>query len=159
MFDVGFAIDGSGSIDNNEYRLTKDFVLDIIGIFSVSDEGTHVALLEYASEAPIKIYFDDNYELLNEVKGLKQSKGHTTNIGTGLKQSLVMFDVNNGMRQEVRSFFFPTKISLLSLLLKNLQHENRLIPCLDLYMLSGEVCPSSFSTRAAKTTTEVVWYL
>lgn len=105
VFDVGFAIDGSGSIDNNEYRLTKDFVLDIIGIFSVSDEGTHVALLEYASEAPIKIYFDDNYELLNEVKGLKQSKGHTTNIGTGLKQSLAMFDVNNGMRQEVEKLF------------------------------------------------------
>ena len=106
VFDVGFAIDGSGSIDNNEYRLTKDFVLDIIGIFSVSDEGTHIALLEYASEAPIKIYFDDNFDLLNEVKGLKQSKGHTTNIGTGLKQSLAMFDVNNGMRQEVRSFFY-----------------------------------------------------
>lgn len=105
VFDVGFAIDGSGSIDNNEYRLTKDFVLDIIGIFSVSDEGTHVALLEYASEAPIKIYFDDNYELLNEVKGLKQSKGHTTNIGTGLKRSLVMFDVNHGMRQEVEKLF------------------------------------------------------
>ena len=81
-------------------------MLDIIGIFSVSDEGTHVALLEYASEAPIKIYFDDNDKLLNDVKGLTQSKGHTTNIGTGLKQSLVMFDVNNGMRQEVRSFFF-----------------------------------------------------
>ena len=135
-------------------------MLDIIGIFSVSDEGTHVALLEYASEAPIKIYFDDNFEVLNKVKGLKQSKGHTTNIGTGLKQSLAMFDVSYGMRQEVRSFFFfPSKISLLNLLLKNLQHENRLIPCLDLYMLSGEVCPSSFSTRAAKTTTEVVWYL
>ena len=135
-------------------------MLDIIGIFSVSDEGTHVALLEYASEAPIKIYFDDNFEVLNKVKGLKQSKGHTTNIGTGLKQSLAMFDVSYGMRQEVRSFFFfPSKISLLNLLLKNLQHENRLIPCLDLYMLSGEACPSSFSTRAAKTTTEVVWYL
>ena len=80
-------------------------MLDIIGIFSISDEGTHVALLEYASEAPIKIYFDDNEKLLNDVKGLTQSKGHTTNIGTGLKQSLVMFDVNNGMRQEVRSFF------------------------------------------------------
>ncbi|XP_074626949.1 pikachurin-like [Acropora palmata] len=105
VFDVGFAIDGSGSIDNNEYKLTKDFVLDIIGIFSVSDEGTHIALLEYASEAPIKIYFDDNFDLLNEVKGLKQSKGHTTNIGTGLKQSLAMFDVNNGMRQEVEKLF------------------------------------------------------
>lgn len=120
MFDVGFAIDGSGSIDNNEYRLTKDFVLDIIGIFSVSEKGTHVALLEYASEAPIKIYFDDNYELLNEVKGLKQSKGHTTNIGTGLKQSLAMFDVNNGMRQEVKSFFFLYQNIVIEPLVKEL---------------------------------------
>ena len=84
------------------------------------------------------------------MKGLKQSQGPITNIGTGLKQTLVMFDVYNGMRQEVRSFFFSTKKSLLNLLLKNLQYENRLLPCLDLYMLSLEVSPSSCSTRAAK---------
>lgn len=85
-------------------------MLDIIGIFNVSDEGTHIALLEYASQAPIKIYFDDNFDLLNEVKGLKQSQGPITNIGTGLKQTLVMFDVYNGMREEVRSFFFYQNI-------------------------------------------------
>lgn len=106
-------------------------MLDVIGIFSVSDEGTHIALLEYASQANIKIYFDDP-DPVDNVKKLTQAKGGTTNIASGLEESLFMFDVDNGgMRQEVKSFFFPTKKSLLNLMLKNLQHENRLLPFLD----------------------------
>ena len=39
VFDVGFAIDGSNSIDDNEYRLTKDFVKDVIRIFTISEHN------------------------------------------------------------------------------------------------------------------------
>ena len=108
VFDLGFALDGSASIDNNEYRMTKDFVKDIIRSFSISKQGTHVALLEYASQPSIKIYFDDNryYDanaLLTEVEGLRQAKGGVTNIGGGLKKTLDMFSTGNGMRgDEVR---------------------------------------------------------
>lgn len=86
-------------------------MLDVIGIFSVSDEGTHIGLLEYASQANIKIYFDDQ-DPVDRVKKLTQAKGGTTNIASGLEESLFMFDVDNGgMRQEVKPFlfFFPTK--------------------------------------------------
>lgn len=106
MVDLGFALDGSNSIDGNEYRLTKDFVKDIIRSFSISEEGTHVGLLEYASEASIKVYFDDFFdanELLTFVEGLKQAKGGATNIGRGLEKTLDMFSPRNGMRgSEVR---------------------------------------------------------
>ena len=106
VFDVGFAIDGSNSIDDNEYRLTKDFVKDVIRIFTISKQSTHVALLEYASEASIKVYFDDeDYykadKLLERVEKLTQAQGASTNIGRGLQRTLGMFSTDNGMREKV----------------------------------------------------------
>ena len=106
VFDVGFAIDGSNSIDDNEYRLTKDFVKDVIRIFTISEQSTHVALLEYASEASIKVYFDDDdyYQadkLLERVEQLTQAQGASTNIGRGLEKTLGMFSADYGMREKV----------------------------------------------------------
>jgi len=108
VYDLGFAIDGSNSIDNNEYRLTKDFVKDVIGIFTISEQGTHVGLLEYASEASIKIYFDDYFEtgeLLEFVETLTQAQGGSTNIGRGLEKTLDLFSSDNGMRDKVEKLF------------------------------------------------------
>ena len=105
VYDLGFAIDGSNSIDHNEYRLTKDFVKNVIRIFTISEEATHVALLEYASVASIKIDFDyllDATELLEEVEGLTQAQGASTQIGSGLRKTLEMITTDYGMREEVR---------------------------------------------------------
>ena len=104
VVDLGFALDGSNSIDANEYRLTKDFVKDIIKMFWISEPGTHVALLEYAVKARIRVEFDKFYdadELLNHVEDLKQSRGQATNIGIGLEETLNLFSKRNGMRDEV----------------------------------------------------------
>jgi len=103
--DLGFALDGSNSIDANEYRLTKDFVKDIIRMFYVSQSGTHVGLLEYAVRASIRVGFNDFYdtdELLEYVEDLKQSSGAATNIGIGLEKTLVLFSKRYEMRDEVR---------------------------------------------------------
>ena len=65
-----------------------------------------MGLLEYASEASIKVYFDDfsdTNKLLMHVEGLTQAQGGSTNIGTGLKKTLDLFSVKNDMRgSEVR---------------------------------------------------------
>ena len=105
MVDLGFALDGSNSIDANEYRLTKDFVKDIVRMFSISQTGTHVGLLEYATRADIKVRFkdfSDTDELLEHVEDLKQSSGAATYIGRGLKKTLELFSKRYGMRDEVR---------------------------------------------------------
>ena len=102
VFDVGFAIDGSNSIDSNEYRLTKDFVEDIIGIFSISEQATHIGLLEYGSEASIKIYFDEYSEAAELLESLTQIQSGSTNIGRGLEKALDMFSAQNGMRDKVK---------------------------------------------------------
>ena len=105
MVDLGFALDGSNSIDANEYRLTKDFVKDIIRMFSVSRSGTHVGLLEYSDDAFIKVKFDviyDTDELLKFVENSQQFSGASTNIGIGLDKTLELFSKSSGMRDEVR---------------------------------------------------------
>lgn len=111
-FDVGFAIDGSNSIDDNEYRLTKDFVKDVIKAFSISEDGTHVALLQYASKGSMEIYFDDDeYRdpdlLLKEVENVRALRGAATDIGDGLEVALKeMFSTKNGMRgNDVQKLF------------------------------------------------------
>ena len=78
---------------------------DVIGIFTISEQGTHVGPLEYASEASIKIYFDDYFEtgeLLEFVETLTQAKGGSTNIGRGLEKTLDLFSSDNGMRDKVK---------------------------------------------------------
>ena len=105
VYDVGFAIDGSNSIDSYEYRLTKDFVKNVIRIFTISENSTHVALLEYAFAAIIKIKFNVYFEaedLLDKVESLTQVQGASTQIGRGLKKTLQMFTVDKGMREQVK---------------------------------------------------------
>ena len=105
VVDLGFALDGSNSIDANEYRLTKDFVKDIIRMFPISQSGTHVGLLEYANRAEFKVRFDQFYdtdELLKHVEDLNQTSGTFTNIGRGLKKTLQLFSKQYGMRDKVR---------------------------------------------------------
>lgn len=105
VVDLGFALDGSNSIDTNEYRLTKDFVKDIIRMFYISESGTHVGLLEYAVRASIRVGFDYFYnadELLEFVEDLKQSSGAATNIGIGLEKTLELFSNKYAMRDKVR---------------------------------------------------------
>jgi len=105
VVDLGFALDGSNSIDANEYRLTKDFVKDIIRMFDVSQSGTHVGLLEYHFRAFVRVRFDrfyDTDELLKHVEDLQQSSGANTNIGVALKKTVQFFSKDFGMRDEVR---------------------------------------------------------
>lgn len=105
VVDLGFALDGSNSIDANEYRLTKDFVKDIIRMFNISPSGTHVGLLEYAVRASVRVSFDDFYdtdELLEHVEDFEQSRGTATSIGMGLKKTLQLFSKRYAMRDEVR---------------------------------------------------------
>ena len=117
-FDVGFAIDGSNSIDDNEYRQTKDFVKDVIKAFSIAEDGTHVALLQYATIGIIKLYFDDDYfnpkDLLDEVEQIENTNGGSTNIREGLATTLKMFSTRNGMRGDDVSISFINNSSVSS---------------------------------------------
>ena len=113
VVDLGFAVDGSNSIDANEYRLTKDFVKDIIKMFHISRDGTHVALLEYSNRARIKVKFDKFYdtdELLKKVEDLEQVSGTLTNIDSALELTRDMFSKRNAMRVDETVRLIQSKI-------------------------------------------------
>ena len=104
VVDLGVVVDGSGSIDAEEYRLTKDFIIHIIQAFRISAQGTHVGVVEYGTKAVIKIKFDDHYEqkmLISAVEAIKQAESSRTDITSGLKKTLELFGNEHGARGEV----------------------------------------------------------
>ena len=54
--DVGFIIDGSGSIEasgKGNFKKVLDFVKDLTRSFDVSKEGTHVGIVLYSDEPKV----------------------------------------------------------------------------------------------------------
>ena len=118
VLDLGFAVDGSGSIDSKEYRLTKDFVQDVIQAFHISPQGTHVGVVEYGSRATVKIKFNEHYDrnsLITAVEALKQAKSPATDITDGLKKTLELFGDKHGARgrEVLYRYIFNAKLAWL----------------------------------------------
>ncbi|KAK3721599.1 hypothetical protein QZH41_000136 [Actinostola sp. cb2023] len=93
--DVGIAIDGSGSVDNNEYRDVLDFVIDLIKVFKISPTAAHIGILEYGENATIRVKFSDYYDrnlLILRVNNLKQRTFEDTDITDGLRKAAELFD-------------------------------------------------------------------
>ena len=56
--DLGFIIDGSGSIEmsgKGNFKKVLDFVKDLTRSFDVSNEGTHVGVIVYSNEPKVRI--------------------------------------------------------------------------------------------------------
>ena len=54
--DIGFIIDGSGSIENSgkgNFKKVLSFVKELIRAFEVSKEATHVGIITYDNEAKV----------------------------------------------------------------------------------------------------------
>ena len=70
-------MDGSNSIDENEWRKTQDFVINLIKAFPISPDGTHVGVVEFGKDAKIQIHFSNFTErssLIQAVNNIKQGK-------------------------------------------------------------------------------------
>lgn len=56
--DVGFIIDGSGSIENalkGNYKKVLQFVKNVVKAFEVSKEKTHIGIISYDHDAKVGI--------------------------------------------------------------------------------------------------------
>ena len=107
--DVGLILDGSGSISRRNWLKMKTFAKAMIDKFNVSEDGTHVGIIEYSTNATLAIKFNDltGEELTPEniykkVDEMKQSK-QLTYIDRALQLANdELFQVRNGMREEVK---------------------------------------------------------
>ena len=99
--DYAFLVDSSGSILEEEYRILKSFVTQVIDLLLIGENLTRVGLIEYSSTASLQFNFTqsfDKQEIKKTVEDLPQSFG-LTRIDLALKiASQQLFTPEGGMR-------------------------------------------------------------
>lgn len=107
--DIGFLIDGSISINNTlatpyNWELIKDFIIVLGQSLNISQNGSHLAVVVFSSDATLEIKFSDftNHEQFeNRVIQMKIPLG-ATNTLEGFDMALNhMFNTSTGMRPNV----------------------------------------------------------
>ena len=65
--DIAILIDSSRSIDSAEYALQMAFVKDMVSMFDIGQNTTHIAALTFAARTKVEFYFGQ-YETSEEAK-------------------------------------------------------------------------------------------
>ena len=85
--DLAIAVDGSKSVDDQEFRELRDFVLNVVNAFPIAANRTRVGVLVYGTTANIVIPMNRYYnrrDLLNAVESMAHPKFLATNIDTAI---------------------------------------------------------------------------
>ena len=106
--DFAMIVDGSGSISRRNFIKLKDFMQDLLDGFDISEEGTHIAVIEYSTQASLKIKFNDfsgarlnAANIKRKILGIKREKGYTY-IDKALRlANNDVFSEKSGMRPNV----------------------------------------------------------
>ena len=114
--DIGFLIDGSGSIvdgtrvltpsgQDYEYRwnLIQDFILVLAKTIGISESGTRMAVVVFSSDAKLEIKFSDNqnYDSFEKAVLAINNPASLTNTLEGFEVALnEMFNESTGMRAD-----------------------------------------------------------
>lgn len=78
-----FALDGSGSIDTDEYQDQKDFVDFIVAITLTANPGNYAGVQYHNHITPISFLTDDRFSFLSKLHASTR-RGGSTNISAGL---------------------------------------------------------------------------
>lgn len=57
--DFAMIVDASGSISRSNFKKLLDFMQDLLDGFDISEEGTHIAIVEYSTKASVQMKFND----------------------------------------------------------------------------------------------------
>lgn len=102
--DIGFLLDGSGSVGEYGFRRIQSFVNQVVDNFHISKEMAQIGVIEFSNNAVIKIRlndFQDRKELKGTILNITDSGGRTrTDRGIHLA-SREFFTSNNGARPGV----------------------------------------------------------
>ena len=96
-----FVLDGSESVDGDEWDLIRNFAKDVINAFDVGEDKTRFGVVQFGSQAVREIelnsYFDKS-ELQAAVGKISRRKGSTqTHLGLG-NMTQISFTPKNGAR-------------------------------------------------------------
>lgn len=99
--DLGFLIDGSTSIETSgagNFDRCKNFVKDMISNFDISQSGTHVGVVQFASRSFVNFTFNEYYDKASIVKAIDDIPMlyGGTNLGKALTTTRTdLFDVGS----------------------------------------------------------------
>ncbi|XP_036999939.2 collagen alpha-6(VI) chain [Artibeus jamaicensis] len=100
VLDVVFVIDSSGSIDNNEYNIMKDFMIDLVKKANVGKNQVRFGAMKYADDPEVLFYLDnlDTKSKVISVLRNDQPMGGNTYTAEALGFSDHMFTEARGSR-------------------------------------------------------------
>jgi hypothetical protein len=108
VFDVTFVVDASDSIGRINWFIKKQFIKRILNNFKISQDGVHVAVIMYSTEAEIILKFNtlkgDNLnedQVIKKIEMMEWRKGFTFIDKALEKADRQVFVVSAGMRTDV----------------------------------------------------------
>ena len=107
--DFAILVDTSGSISRRDFKLLLRFIRSLVNGFQVSEDHTHIAIIEYSTRASVQLRFNDlpgskltKNNVFNIVKKLPHTRGYTF-IDRALRLANDdVFTLKDGMRADVR---------------------------------------------------------
>ena len=100
--DLGFVLDSSGSIGRINFDKIKSFVKDLTDHFNISQNGTRVSVMSYASLStlhfPFSRVFGTRKELHSAIDSISYTGGGTNTAQALIKAYTDMFRFRNGAR-------------------------------------------------------------
>lgn len=100
--DIYFLIDGSTSIEQNEFVQIKEFILDVIKMFSIGPDKVQVGAVQYSDTIKVEFHINDNSndaDLRKAVLNIKQLKGFTD---TGKALAFMLQIIKEGKKHRAR---------------------------------------------------------
>ncbi|KAM8758459.1 collagen alpha-6(VI) chain isoform 2-T2 [Rhynchonycteris naso] len=102
VLDIVFVIDSSGSIDQNEYNIMKDFMTDLVKKADVGKNKVRFGAMKYADDPEVLFYLNDHDTKSAVISAIQndQSVGGNTYTSEALHFSNLMFTEAKGSRQQ-----------------------------------------------------------
>ena len=95
--DIGFVVDGSGSIEGKNFQRMLDFLKNLVSNFNISPQRTRAGLVLYSRNAALKFNFDDYSDvgsLQKAIGEIKYPHGRTyTGKALRLTKQLLFIDI------------------------------------------------------------------
>jgi collagen type XII alpha len=105
--DLIFVIDGSWSVGEENFRLTKEFLKSLVLPFEIGYDYTRVAVVQYSDDPRVEFYLKthlDKTELLNAIDSIPY-KGGNTRTGDAIEFVMTnILDAKKGARPRVSKY-------------------------------------------------------
>jgi collagen type VI alpha len=104
--DIAFILDASGSVREENFVKTKDFVKSLVDSVNVDRLGSNVAIVTFSNSARVEFHlgdFNNRIEMIRAIDAIPYSRG-TTNTAEALKLLRTeVFQTRNGDRGDLRN--------------------------------------------------------